>query len=197
MGAFGVDSIAWPAIRVKGLGGAGVEGPLLGRCEQGAGGPGRASPRRVSGTACWDAGRSRCRWAVRVAVWLEVEVCARAARGSGHGRDSVETGRGLPAVGRSLHCGRPVSAAAPPGLASGAALCRGRFCICGRPVSAVASPGLASGAASCRGRLSQELCFQVRLDREGKHQLGHHQRQPRGHAPAAAGRSVPLREHHW
>lgn len=171
MGAFGVDSIAWPAIRVKGSGGAGVEGPLLGHCEQGAGGPGRASPRRVSGTACWDAGRSRCRWAVRAAVWLEVEVCARAARGSGHGRDSVETGCGLPAIGRSLHCGRPVSAAA--------------------------TPGLASGAASCRGCLSQELCFQVRLDREGKHQLGHHQRQPRGHAPAAAGRSVPLREHHW
>ena len=35
MRAFGVDLIAWPAIRVKGSGGAGVEGALLGCCEQG------------------------------------------------------------------------------------------------------------------------------------------------------------------
>lgn len=48
MRAFSVDSTAWPVIRVKGSGGAGVEGAMLGCCEQGAGGPGWASRRRVS-----------------------------------------------------------------------------------------------------------------------------------------------------
>lgn len=48
MRAFSVDSTAWPVIRVKGSGGAGMEGAMLGLCEQGAGGPGRAACRRVS-----------------------------------------------------------------------------------------------------------------------------------------------------
>lgn len=86
-----------------------MEGPCWAAVSRAQVGQAGLPPGGCPGTACWDAGSGRGRWAARAAVWLHVEVQAGAARGSGRGRDCgarrlVETsGRGLPAVGRSLH----------------------------------------------------------------------------------------------
>lgn len=78
-----------------------MEGALLGRCEQGEGGPGRVSRDsllgRRRGRCRWAAGRwSGCKWRFRPGQHVGLGVAGTAAR-------KETSGRGLPAVGRSLH----------------------------------------------------------------------------------------------
>lgn len=85
-------------------------------------------PGGCPGTACWDAGGGRCRWAAQAAVWLHVEVQAGQHVGLGVAGTSARGDIRLwPPSGRSLaaFAGRPVSEVAPPGLVSGAASWRG------------------------------------------------------------------------
>lgn len=125
MRAFSVDSTAWPVIRSQRFGGAGGGGPCWAAVSRGQ--VGRAGPSQKAGVqdSLPGAGSSRCRWAARAAVWLEVEACAR-ARGSGRGWDSRARrlhgdGRLPAARSGAVFASRPVSEVAPPGLASGAA----------------------------------------------------------------------------